>query len=333
MKIANNVLCNINTLNRYDSTLPLTLMAVANQSVLPKYLVIFDDNEIDIDIREITHYRHIFNILTNKGVQWSVAHGAKKGTHYNHQKANKAGTELVWRLDDDTVPEPNVLENLLEHMKPDVGAVGGSILTVPGFADSYNWQSITGKIDNIMDEPNIQWYRITHPKIVEHLHCSFLYRANVVDYCLCLSRVAHREESLFTWQLHNKGYKVLVIPNTITWHLMNDSGGNRTKDLAKHEMFLQDDVIFRNFVHFKDNTIVVLNCGMGDHVVFKHMMHEIKNPIIFTCYPEIVPGKSMAEAIQAFGANLDEFSIYKKMLEWNWKFSLEDAFRKMYVDL
>lgn len=329
--IAENVLCNVNTYNRHDSTLPMTLMGIANQTVLPKQLVIFDDSETPVDLRTINHYVHIFNILTNKGVQWSVAYGAKKGTHYNHQLANRMGTELVWRLDDDTVPESNVLENLLSHMTPTTGAVGGSILTVPNQHEQYNWRSITGVIDDVRSEPNLQWFRPNYKQKVEHLHCSFLYRAGIVDYFLGLSRLAHTEETLFTWMLHKKGYDIYVIPNTVTWHLMNSTGGNRDKDIAKQEFVQQDSAIFNNLLYYKNNTIVILNCGMGDHVVFKHMMHEIKNPVIFTCYPEIVPGEPIIDAIRLFGPNLDNFNVYKKMNDWEWKGSLEEAFKRMYV--
>ena len=241
------------------------------------------------------------------------------------------GTELVWRLDDDTVPESNVLENLLSHMTPTTGAVGGSILTVPNQHEQYNWRSITGVIDDVRSEPNLQWFRPNYKQKVEHLHCSFLYRAGIVDYFLGLSRLAHTEETLFTWMLHKKGYDIYVIPNTVTWHLMNSTGGNRDKDIAKQEFVQQDSAIFNNLLYYKNNTIVILNCGMGDHVVFKHMMHEIKNPVIFTCYPEIVPGEPIIDAIRLFGPNLDNFNVYKKMNDWEWKGSLEEAFKRMCV--
>ena len=55
----------------------------------------------------------------------------------------------------------------------------------------------------------------------------------------------------------------------------------------------------------------------------------IENPEVFSCYPDIVPGRSIDDAINLFG-DLDCYSIYKKMDQWNWKESLEKAFRKMY---
>jgi len=74
----------------------------------------------------------------------------------------------------------------------------------------------------------------------------------------------------------------------------------------------------------------VLNCGMGDHIVFSHVMPDITNAEVFTCYPDIVPGRSIAEAKSLFG-DIDQWNIYRKMAQWKWTGSLENAYRKMYI--
>ena len=237
------------------------------------------------------------------------------------------GYDWVWRVDDDAIPEPNVLENLYFHTTYNLntGAVGGSILSPPS---NYNTSLTTGKIEHINLEPNIQWEKINNSKKVEHLHCSFLYRAGVYDYNLGLSRVAHREETLFTYGLHQKNYDIHVVPNAITWHMKNPEGGIRSE--TKQEMYEHDEKIFKNFMMYKDYNIVVLNSGMGDHLVFNTILPNIKNPWIYTCYPEIVQGHSIAEAQHLFG-NIDQWNIYKKMDQWKWKGNLEDAYRKLYL--
>jgi hypothetical protein len=232
------------------------------------------------------------------------------------------GYKWVWRLDDDTVAEPNVLETLYSHANNETGAVGGSILTPPHTTAVNS----TGLIENL-SEPNIQWGIISNKKEVDHLHCSFLYRAGVADYCLSLSRVAHREETLFTYDLKLAGYKNYVVPNAVTWHLKNNNGGIRD---GVQQLFAQDDHIFNNRMKFKDHTIVVLDCGMGDHIMFKQILPEIKNPLVFTCYPDIVPGKSIQEAHELLG-DISQYNIYAKMDQWNWKGSVVGAFRKMYI--
>ena len=170
--------------------------------------------------------------------------------------------------------------------------------------------------------------RIEITKFVEHLHCTFLYRAGIHDYNTGLSRVAHREETLFTYGLYLKGYKILVIPHAESWHLRNPQGGIRSG--TTKEMFDHDEKIFQNHLAYRDKTIVVLNCGMGDHIVAKRVIAELKNPLVFTCYPEIIAGRSIAEAKALFG-DIDRWNIYKKMDQWGWTDSLENAYRKLYL--
>jgi GT2 family glycosyltransferase len=319
------ILCSVATRGRYHSTLPLVLNAIINQTRLPDKLVIFDDNDEPQDMRNEMIYQYFFQILDSKNIAWEWAYAEKKGQHHIHQRANSMGYDLVWRVDDDAVPEPNVLENLIKHFDVGVGAVGGSVLTPPYLP---NTSAVSGTIDNIDSEPNIQWGKIERVKQVEHLHCTFLYRAGVCDYNLGLSRVAHREETLFTYGLHRKGYQILAVPNAVTWHMKNPQGGIRSE--TRREMFEHDEQIFKNVLKNRHHTVVVLNCGLGDHIVFSHILPAISDPLVFTCYPEVIPGKSIAEAFELFG-DIEPYNIYKKMDQWKWNGSLEDAYRKMYL--
>lgn len=322
------VLCSVATRGRYFTTLPLVLNAIINQTRLPDKLIVFDDNDEPQDMRKELIYSYFFQMLDIKGVEWEWVFAEKKGQHYIHQAANLMGYDWVWRCDDDAIPEHDVLERLYRYANTSdksIGAVGGSILTPPYLPDTRN---CTGKIDDIDREPNIQWNKIEYVKEVEHLHCSFLYRAGVADYNKGLSRVAHREETLFTYQLHQKGYKVLVVPNAITWHMKNPQGGIRSETQA--EMYERDEQIFRNFLEYRGRTIVVLNCGLGDHIVFSHVLPEIPNAEVFSCYPEIIPGKTIAEAEKLFG-DVNQWNVYGKMDQWKWKGDLESAYRKIYL--
>jgi glycosyltransferase involved in cell wall biosynthesis len=318
------ILCSISTKGRYDTTLPMAISSVITQTLKPDYIIIQDDNDQPIDVREIQHYNYLMQMLSESGIAWEWLYAEKKGQHHNHQRANHMGFKWVWRLDDDTIADSNVLQTLYIHANANenVGAVGGSVLTPPSMGEV----NATGKIEDIYSEPNLQWGRINQKKEVDHLHCSFLYRAGVADYCLSLSRIAHREETLFTYELIKKGYKNYVVPEAITWHLKNKVGGIRD---GVHEMFEHDERIFQNIMNFKDQTIVILDCGMGDHIVFKKVLPYIKNPVLFTCYPEIIPGRSIAEAQALFG-DIHDYNVYAHMDRWNWTGSLEDAFKKFY---
>lgn len=319
------ILCSISTRGRYFTTLPMAIMAVANQTMPVDKLVILDDNDDPKDLRSDNTYANLFQILDHKAIKWEWVFAGKKGQHHNHQMANTMGFDWVWRVDDDAIPEPNVLENLAKHIADDVGAIGGSILMG---AAQFDTSKSTGKIDDLDHEPNIQWGKIKEVKEVEHLHCSFLYRAGVADYNLGLSRVAHREETLFSIALHKKGYKLLVVPNAVTWHLKSQVGGIRSE--TNPGLYARDEAIFRNFLAYRNKTIIVLNSGMGDHIVFSHVLPEVKNPVTFTCYPDIIPGESIAKAHELFG-DIDQFSVYKKMDQWGWKDSLESAYRRLYL--
>ncbi len=321
----NKILCSVSTRGRYHTTLPLTLEAIINQTKLPDKLVIFDDNDDPQDMRKELVYGYFFQMLEIKKVEWEWIYAGKKGQHHNHQMANTMGFDWVWRVDDDAIPESNVLERLSSFIYDDIGAIGGAILTPPLQFEKFN---PTGKLENIDVEPNIQWSPIKKIQEVEHLHCSFLYRAGVHDYCLGLSRVAHREETLFTYGLFQKGYKILVIPDATTWHLKNPNGGIRSE--TNQKLYEQDEYIYRNIIKHKDKTIVILDCGMGDHIVFSHVLPDIKNPEVFTCFPDIVAGRPISEAYALFG-NLDQYNIYGKMCEWKWTDSIENAFRKFYT--
>ena len=192
------VLCSIATRGRYFTTLPLVITAIMNQTRLPDKLIIFDDNDEPKDMREEGLYQNLFYVLDSKGIAWEWLFAHKKGQHHIHQIANTMGYEFVWRVDDDAVPEPNVLETLCKHLADDVGAVGGTIMNPPQPLEYFN---STGLIENIDREPNIQWGLIKEKKQVEHLYQSFLYRAGVHDYNLGLSRVGFREETIFTYGL------------------------------------------------------------------------------------------------------------------------------------
>ena len=322
------ITASICTKGRYFTTLPMAISAVINQTKKIDKLILYDDNDPDkkLDLRDNSVYARLFQIIDAKGIEWQVIFGSNKGQHHGHQIVQStANTEWIWRVDDDTIPEPNVLEELCWHIQDDVAAVGGAVLTPP--MEFANIPS-TGKIENIYNEPNIQWSTIKSISDVDHLHCTFIYRRGIHDYNVGLSRVAHREETLFTYGLKQRGYRVLAVPNATTWHLKNPNGGIRSNDDA--ELYHGDEDIFRTIIDLKDQKIVVLNNGMGDHIVFKHVLPDIVDPIIFSCYPEIIPGRSIQEAKDLLG-DIEPYNIYRKMDEWHWTQSLENAFRKLYI--
>ena len=180
------ILCSISTKGRTHTTLPLALSSVINQTRKPDRIIIMDDNPEPEDLRELSVYKHLFFMMEHKGIEWAVIYGHRKGQHHNHQYANTLGVPWVWRVDDDVILEPQVLENLACHIQDDVGAIGGSVYMSPNL---FTNEHPTGLIDNIDREASLQWTTLTEVQEVQHLHCTFLYRGGVADYNLGLSKV------------------------------------------------------------------------------------------------------------------------------------------------
>ena len=65
------------------------------------------------------------------------------------------------------------------------------------------------------------------------------------------------KETLFTYGLYLKGYKILAAPHANTWHLKNPQGGIRSE--SNQQLYHHDELIFRNTLAYKDKKIVVLN--------------------------------------------------------------------------
>lgn len=324
--MAKRILAYCGTRERYTTTLPLTLMSIANQTLLPDEIIIFDDNDEEkmIDMRQDQTLSYIFSIFDHKKIPWRVIYGKRKWPHYNHQMANRLGFDYCWRLDDDTFAESSVLESLMREMKKDVWAVGCSVITPPMVVQVWSW-----KIEEL-DRPNKQWSTIRKTEEVDHLHCSFLYRAWIVDYNLALSKRGFREETLFTYSLLQEWYKILITP-WIVWHLQNKEGWIRSHSEENEK----DENIFRwNLLYWK---IFVLNSWIGDHIVFKKLLPEIrkkyKNFTIACCYPYVFDTErtiSLAEA-EILLWDTSNHNVYKFCVDNNWKDEMLLAFRKMYL--
>lgn len=235
--------------------------------------------------------------------------------------------EWVWRVDDDCVPEYDVLEKLLSVATPEVGVVASSVI-VPELQIE-EWQKGNNDIHDIVSY-NVQWYDIPETKEVDHVHCTFIYRAGVYPYNLALSRIAHTEETQFSYGIKQCGYKVLVTP-WVSWHLKNPEGGIRD---GTSDMFDHDEAIFLKLVEY--GKIVVLNNWLWDHILFSEILPELKSKYgkvtIACCYPEVFPWEniiSIDEARELLG-DLDEFNIYKKMADWNNKEHILQAYRRLY---
>lgn len=328
------------TKDRYFTSLPNCLMSIAMQTVLPDALFIYDDGE-QKDLRQEAVYQNLFALFTQKGIDWQVKFGARKGQVFSHQASlSEANTSWIWRIDDDNVMEANVLEKLLSNIADNIGAVGGLVLDPKIPLSSHRLAS--NKMEDIYMGLNVQWFKDSPKQEVDHLYSTFIYRKDVAPaYCMSLSRVGHREETIFTHELKRKGFKLIVDPAAVTWHLRAPTGGIRSE--SDTSLWGHDDQIFAEKLkewNIKPRSIklCVLDNGLGDHLIFKSVLQELKaihkNLVLAVCYPSVFENEgveliSIAEAQMA--TNTAELNIYKKMWDWNWKWSMADAYRRLYA--
>lgn len=344
-----DVTCEISTRGRYGTTLPMTIMSVISQSLKPKRLIIFQDDPDVFDMRSSSTYVRLFGMLEAAGIFWEVAFGDGSGQVRNHQKALEAAdTEWVWRIDDDEVAEPDVLEKLMMTGCSDdeIGAVAPCVYT-PGDGWSGDWST---RIEDVLTHGNLQWLppgELVGQYDAEHLYSTFIYRRRFAQpYDVEeLSPAGHREETLFTHRIHRNGGRLVVDRTANVSHFREPSGGIRAhRDIG---MWERDEAYFlRQLDHMgvvpNRRLLVNLSGGMGDHYMFRMALPEIleahpdETVVVCAAHPgclEDVEGIRV-ESVQ-YGIdnvrNFDDLNVYKWCGDHAWKGSLVDAFKEIYT--
>ena len=327
------------TRNRTTTTLASCLLGIINQHPSPPgNLIIIDDNAEFVDMRNNNLLRNIFLLMDRKNISWKVIPQFGKGPAICHRKSLEVSeTNWIWRVDDDDVPSSNCLVELitcsLQYNIEKIGAVGGLILD-PNINYHNMPKLASNKIEDIFLGLNRQWYSHIDPSSyeVDHLNNSFLYRKDYGiqsgNYPTNLSRASHREETMFTYQMKCKNFKIILCPRAVTWHLKENSGGIRDID---HTCFSNDDIRFNEFlnnhnVKLNKYKFFVLDNGIGDHYIFKKFFNDYINDfkrnnetlILSCCYPEVFKDIkfdsiiSIEEAKTMLGNSIDKYNIYKK---------------------
>ena len=234
----------ISTKNRYFSTLPLVLSAILNQTRKVDKIVLYSDGDVDFENNEL--YKCIFGTCIDKQIKFCIIYSNGKGPIRNHQTTiEMATTDLIWRVDDDKIPESTVLDVLLTEFLDDrVGAVGGLVM-LPGYHDiSYNASS---KIEHFFRDENVQWYLNTTWQEVDHLFSSFVYRVCAAQHGYCLDLTCgFGEETMFTYEMRRNGWKLIVNPGALTWHYCVKDGSIRNKFKDINDRMMHDALIFQN---------------------------------------------------------------------------------------
>jgi len=332
----------IPTKDRYSTTFALTLQAVITQTIAPKEILIYDDSDNTTDIREWESYKFLLILANQRGIKWELIYAPKIGVWASHQNSiMKASCPIIWRVDDDCIPEADVLETLLSHMADGVSAVAGSVLMVDN--QTFNCpDNFTNKLDTLTVAPNAQWFKRTNVVEADHLYSSFIYKKrDAMDFEFPpLSKVSFREETMLSLHLSRKG-KLLLVPAT-TWHSMASNGVRSAGN--KKEMFEADELEFKRFL--KINDFKQPNCkvfyavnGKGDAEILRSVVDEFAltgTPIICAADNniEVFEDYMVLNANQAsfmgFG-NIGDFNIYNFLNGRNWKKTLKEAYETFFV--
>jgi GT2 family glycosyltransferase len=347
--ITDKVTATVSTKGRYHNTFPLVLTSLANQTLKPSRLIIYDDNDTLEDVRENEIYKNLLTLLNRVGINWEVTVGERKGQIHNHQRAlTDVKSEFIWRLDDDNVMESDTLEKLYNYIVTDdkIGAVGPLILDPK--KEMYH-RMASNKMEDIFLGFNIQWCDPKKESFIEvdHLQGStFLFRkeAGKHGYELKLSKVGHREETIFTYEMVRNGWKLVVLTGVKTWHMRYGAGGIRSDQQVK--LFENDEAIFHEYikkwgVKAASLKVIPLDAGIGDHYAFRSVLSAIKEKhkgyriIIGACYPAAFEGEEGIEVISLAEAasfvKVEDFNIYGWMDRHNWKKSLAEAYKAAYT--
>lgn len=268
--MANHITATVATRGRYGTTLPQTLAAIANQTRPPDDLLIIDDNPASErkDLLKHPVVTPILAMLTAAGVKAYVVEGLQKGPHVNHEQARQQAKDLIWRVDDDEIPEPEVLQCLEKHLidNPKVGAAAG-LVPVPPMTEN---AAASCALEDVFDCKNVQWYNWPAGTVFDnagHLHSSYLYRKHAAQFRTDLSPVGHCEESFHTIDMVRNGWRLVIDTNVTTWHCRQPTGGIRVHN--HQEWYEQDFAKFVDWcktlpVKWRRTCNVLATAGVGD---------------------------------------------------------------------
>lgn len=238
----------LTTFERYETTLPICLLSLVNQSRIPNRIVLVDDNK-EKKFYDSSELKNIISFLRIKGIQFDYYHGQSKGATSALQIGlDKISDGWVLKVDDDNSLEYNVIELFENNISNNVGAIGGLIIDKTIRQDiEYNLypKCVDGyynKIENIFSEFNIQLIQNQTDEIkkVEHIYSNYFFSRDLVrSYPIELSPSCHREDTIITHTIFRKGYDLLIIPKAKTYHLQtikNSGDGKWDNTMNKNEL-------------------------------------------------------------------------------------------------
>lgn len=205
-------------------------------------------NDCVSDLLSNSTIQGIINVLRDQGHKVDIITGPRKGPQYGGQLIlENSKTDFILRIDDDIVPEPDLIEELIKIITSDsnIGAVGPIYLN-PQKSAKDQMLDPNMSLDTLRDIGKVRWqgnelfltgwnqsgiHPTKTPVETEHLNSGFMYRKEaglkIGGYFLDLSIAGHREESDFSYRIFREGYKLYVVPTAIAYHYHPMFGGIR----------------------------------------------------------------------------------------------------------
>lgn len=246
MKIKSNITVLLTTCDRYETTLPLCLLSILNQTRKPDKIVIIDDS-IKNKFYENYQIKQLLILAKYKNITIDYYFGEKKGMIPALEHGfKKIKDGWVFKIDDDSLLEPNVIEIFESNICKEIGAMSGIVVTDQ---NAYNrddkTSNVSSKIKDIYTHFNIQmvYNQDDSPKEVEHLYSNYFFRKESLDsFPIELQPSGHREDTVVTHSIYRKKYKLFVYPDAKMYHLRTDNGNKKwgIKNESKNErIFIQ----------------------------------------------------------------------------------------------
>lgn len=261
----NRIEIGIPTCNRHDYLAAL-LVSLKNQTYQNFDITVIDQG---LDESIINNYliMTLMKVLKHEGHDFKLFKMPTIGPQHAHNKVlETTKNPYIFRVDDDIILDSNYLEGLVNTIEKDdkIGAAAGLIIHQQhlGFVYPKNYMVNPFFANKNQKDPtkgySLQWS--LHPdnaiKEVDHLYSSFIYRVDAGKRIggfrtKGLSRVAHHEETDFSYSMHLAGYKLMINPNIKAFHFRAPTGGIRTNQPPK-ELWDSDHQKFISKFNIKD---------------------------------------------------------------------------------
>jgi hypothetical protein len=289
MTTKNKITILLTTCGRYETTLPLCLMSIFNQSHPPDRVVLVDDSK-EKKFYDYPILKNILILFKEKGIIFEYFYGSCKGAVPALQLGlDKIEDGWVFKTDDDNILSCNVLELFINNIQDNIGAMSGIIIDkyLHSFYErnpdkvSIEENGYYNRIENIYSELNIQMMHNQSNEIkkVEHIYSNYFFKRDIADdYPIELSPSSHREETIFTYNIFRKGYDLIIIPEIKIYHLSGrERSGNSQwseSDRRKNELFFIEKLKEWEIV---PNKVQIFDDGVKRYVTKNGVNYSVLN--------------------------------------------------------